>query len=277
MAYELLAGERPFDADHPMALLHAHLTEEPARPEGMPGSAWRLLRACLAKDPAERPDAARLADSFVTLAAKLAGRAPLGPLPAPPDGASRQRGWQAEPAAAATRGGAGAALATSASELPPPPAPAVPEPPRRGGWRVLLAVLLAAAIVGGGTGILLARSRSGGSRHGGPPATAGPGQGLPYAWVPVTASSPRPGTIVLRFGGGGVPAGLQSYAVLNDGHPIADALAASASRYTVSGLQPGAVHCFSVIALLATPAPTDAGTRPPKPTCRRADGRPTPR
>ncbi len=59
MAYEMLAGRRPFD-DRPAAqVLVAHLTEEPAPimslVPGLPKGLSTLIHRCLAKDPAHRP------------------------------------------------------------------------------------------------------------------------------------------------------------------------------------------------------------------------------
>jgi len=67
MAYEIFAGERPFAANHPLALMRAHLEDEPARPAGMPDDLWRVIRACLAKQPESRPGAAELAVHYDNL------------------------------------------------------------------------------------------------------------------------------------------------------------------------------------------------------------------
>ncbi len=59
-AYELLSGQRPFNGEHPMALMRAHLDDQPTRPPGMAENQWRVIQACLAKDPGQRPTAAHL-------------------------------------------------------------------------------------------------------------------------------------------------------------------------------------------------------------------------
>jgi ABC-type branched-subunit amino acid transport system substrate-binding protein len=59
-AYELLCGHRPFNGEHPMALMRAHLDDQPARPPGMAEHQWRVIHACLAKDPRQRPTAAQV-------------------------------------------------------------------------------------------------------------------------------------------------------------------------------------------------------------------------
>src|SRR5262249_45597543 len=60
-AYELLGGQRPFDAEHTLALMRAHVDDEPRRPPGMSEDQWLVVRACLAKRPQERPTAAQMA------------------------------------------------------------------------------------------------------------------------------------------------------------------------------------------------------------------------
>jgi serine/threonine protein kinase len=66
--YELLAGHRPFDGAHPLAVMRAHLDDEPPRPPAMARDLWRVLRSCLAKRPEDRPDAADLAEQLNGLA-----------------------------------------------------------------------------------------------------------------------------------------------------------------------------------------------------------------
>jgi serine/threonine protein kinase len=66
-AYELLAGRRPFDGDHPLAVMRAHLDDEPQRPADMAKDLWRIVRACLAKRPEDRPSAESLAHQLESL------------------------------------------------------------------------------------------------------------------------------------------------------------------------------------------------------------------
>ena len=62
MAYELLAGETPFAGRSTQATIAAHLVETPARLEskrqGLPPGLVQLIDECLAKNPADRPQAA---------------------------------------------------------------------------------------------------------------------------------------------------------------------------------------------------------------------------
>jgi Protein kinase domain/Ricin-type beta-trefoil lectin domain len=76
--YELLAGRRPFDGEHPLAVMRAHLDDEAPRPPGMARDLWRVLRSCLAKRPEDRPSAADVARQLDSLARRrrvLAGAA----------------------------------------------------------------------------------------------------------------------------------------------------------------------------------------------------------
>jgi eukaryotic-like serine/threonine-protein kinase len=56
VAYECLAGVRPFRDDDPLAIAVAHLREEPPPlPDHVPADARDLVMSALAKDPAHRP------------------------------------------------------------------------------------------------------------------------------------------------------------------------------------------------------------------------------
>jgi serine/threonine-protein kinase len=70
--YELLAGRTPFEGQASMDVLLAQATEEPptfaeAGVDWIPASVEKVVRRCLAKDPAERPASARdLAELYQT-------------------------------------------------------------------------------------------------------------------------------------------------------------------------------------------------------------------
>lgn len=93
--YEMLAGHPPFQAPHPVALLRAHLEQEPPPIPGVPDELFGVVRWMLAKDPAARPQsahvtAAALADAVETFVAEdvedfedAAGFAPPAPVPTP--------------------------------------------------------------------------------------------------------------------------------------------------------------------------------------------------
>ncbi|KDN85218.1 serine/threonine-protein kinase [Kitasatospora cheerisanensis KCTC 2395] len=69
MLYELVTGRPPFQGDNPMAILQAHLAQEPQRPRTMPEPLWTVVERCLRKDPAERPTAVSLAEALRVVAA----------------------------------------------------------------------------------------------------------------------------------------------------------------------------------------------------------------
>ncbi|MGY1813503.1 serine/threonine-protein kinase [Blastococcus sp. SYSU D00820] len=142
---ELLTGRPPFPPGDPVALMHAHLHEQPeplsARRPGLPAALDAVVARGLAKDPAQRwPSAgelaaaarAALAGSGVPVPAGPDDRTAVGPVP-PADGA--RAATRVEPVAAPSR----PAAATAA------PAPAGR---RRGAalpW-ALTAVLTAAVV-----------------------------------------------------------------------------------------------------------------------------------
>ena len=63
MAYELIAGQPPFQGSTPARLLAAHMTESPRDLRSIrgdvPGALAELIMACLAKDPDARPQQAK--------------------------------------------------------------------------------------------------------------------------------------------------------------------------------------------------------------------------
>ncbi|KPM50471.1 serine/threonine protein kinase [Frankia sp. R43] len=66
--YELLSGRPPFDAEHPIAMLRAHLEQTPAPLDELPGTLWPTLARLLAKTPADRPGTAGQARLELTTA-----------------------------------------------------------------------------------------------------------------------------------------------------------------------------------------------------------------
>ncbi len=86
MAYELLAGVRPFSADHPAALLRLHLETAPVRPPGLDDALWSVIARCMEKDPQRRPSASALAAELEGLAGSMAGLPALAPFAGLPVG-----------------------------------------------------------------------------------------------------------------------------------------------------------------------------------------------
>ncbi len=172
-AYELLAGRLPFEAPSQEAMMRAHLERTAPRPAGMDDAAWALITACLDRDPARRPDAARVAAGWArsraphVLPAVPTGRDPATPPP-----------WLRRTRPSAIRS---PARSISARPLPVRPAPPAPASERR--LRVPLLTVLAVAIVGAGGGVVLATrhhapATAAATRHGVAEGRLLPGAGL---------------------------------------------------------------------------------------------------
>ncbi|MFJ8044949.1 serine/threonine-protein kinase [Kitasatospora sp. NPDC096147] len=71
MLYELTTGRAPFQGDNPVAILQAHLAQDPERPRTMPEPLWTVIERCLRKDPAQRPSAVALAQALRVVAAGI--------------------------------------------------------------------------------------------------------------------------------------------------------------------------------------------------------------
>jgi serine/threonine protein kinase len=85
VGYEMLTGQRPFDAGTIVATALAHINQPPPQlPETVPGRVADLISACLAKCPADRPtSAAAVAHALGMADAAFVPAAPAGPAPAP--------------------------------------------------------------------------------------------------------------------------------------------------------------------------------------------------
>ncbi|WP_242424287.1 protein kinase domain-containing protein, partial [Frankia sp. EI5c] len=96
--YELLNGRAPFEAEHPIAMLRAHLEQPPAPLDGLPGTLWPTLARLLAKSPADRPATAEEARAELLAALPGADPADAGPdltlvvTPTDSDGGARAGG-----------------------------------------------------------------------------------------------------------------------------------------------------------------------------------------
>lgn len=132
LAYECLAGRRPFSADNPLAVVMGHLqAPPPPLPDTVPAPVRDLVERLLAKDPADRPvTAAVLAREAASLREQLSDGPGPGPglasLPVAPPAATRPEGaqelTQALPAAALAA--SAPAAADDATGLVPVPAEA---------------------------------------------------------------------------------------------------------------------------------------------------------
>ena len=120
VAYECLAGRRPFDGENPVQIAVRHLREQPAPlPADLPPGVRALVERAMAKDPAARfPDGAALRDAVDRLVAG-APTAPVGPAPTAvlPVVAGTTAPIAAQPAPAARRRLPVLALAAAAALL----------------------------------------------------------------------------------------------------------------------------------------------------------------
>jgi serine/threonine protein kinase len=289
--YELLSGQRPFRGEHSAALLRAHLEHEPDRPPGLSDRLWELLRSCLAKEPADRPVATDVAADLLALGE--AAQTPPEPIPppppstpaplavpppstpAPPTPAPPTPAPPAVPASPAPERGPGggdiaAAQLTTGATRPAPPAP-TPAPERRRIPRTPWVIATAACVLlGTGAGLWFGRPNEP------PPAKprSGPAPARYHAYyLPLTATSPRPGTIRLRFSDASSMTGFQYYIVFRDQELIAHPSPDRAPPYDVYGVDRETKHCWMVAALLETNGPPPSA--PAKPACTAADGQPT--
>ncbi len=271
--YELLAGRRPFAAEHTAALLRAHLDVEPSRPDGLAEPLWQLIRRCLAKEPAARPTAADLATALHALAdpaAALPADAPL-PLPPQPTAAWAPEGestWGSGNAAVSQAGlvsgspvvaepGEPEELRTAVATRPAPAAePAVARRARR--WPLIVALVLI-AVLGAGAGIWA------GHRHQPVTPTQPASTAPPYQlyFLPVTATGTGPGSVKLDFPDASNLPGFDSYVVFRDSTEIAQ-VSTGVPPYLLPDVDRQTQHCYRVAALVASSQPTPPA---PKPAC----------
>jgi eukaryotic-like serine/threonine-protein kinase len=83
VAYECLAGRRPFTGEHPIAVALAHLLQPPPPlPDDIPGAVRALVAQAMAKQPTRRPpDASLFGHQLLSLRNGLGGQSwtPAGP------------------------------------------------------------------------------------------------------------------------------------------------------------------------------------------------------
>ncbi|WP_176738547.1 serine/threonine-protein kinase [Micromonospora pallida] len=359
LGYELLAGRRPFDAEHPLGLLRAHIEDEPVRPDGLAEPLWQVVQQCLAKRPEDRPDPTWLAERFAALGGQPDTLPDDAPPPLPPTSeaaGAEQPAWRFEPtpvgpasvrdaaglradsagaipasrtgtdgwtgadgpanptgaastnlastggastggartgpastgaaltgatsAGAALTGGASTGvgrsdggvevLATTGATVPVPE-PTRPEPVKRRRWLVPAAGLAVLALVSAGVGVWLGRpddTARPNTPTASPTAPTGPTAQL-YP-LPVTASSPRAGTVRLDFGDQSKLPGFDSYVIWRDDTKIDQVGAGDVPPYLIPGVDRRTRHCYRVWALVVTDRPPPA---PAEPACLTADGK----
>ncbi len=266
-AYELLAGRLPFDGPSQEAIMRAHLERTVSRPPGLDETAWALIEECLARDPAHRPDAARVAARW----AAMAGPGVLGGLTIPPSSAVAPPPPSRELAHDDERDPATGTV-MSARALPVRPAP---QPVRRRRRRGPILVISAVAVLGIGGGVALAMSQ----RSTPPPARPAASPKTGYYVVPASIAISGATTAKVSWGSqaGSMP-GFAGYVVTDasvGNRPVSRVLPKDVTSYAVHDLRAGRQACFLVIAVVTAPPPGP----PAQPTCVTppAARRPTPR
>jgi eukaryotic-like serine/threonine-protein kinase len=178
VAYELLAGRRPFVDDNPLEVAMQHVQDvPPPLPPSVPEPVAALVLRALAKDPADRwPSAAALAHAAKAAQATLRSEtAPSGPASvfATPSGArspSARSPSARSPSAPSTNGLSTSAAGSAAAPAGQPDAAGQPDLAGRGRRRPLLAVATLATVALLGVGYLATQGRDGDS--GAAPATS---------------------------------------------------------------------------------------------------------
>jgi hypothetical protein len=164
-----------------------------------------------------------------------------------------------------------AAQLTAGATRPAPPPPAPDPAPRRRMPRIWWVTAIAVcALTGAGAGLWFGRPGAA------PPATrqTAPAPARYHAYyLPVTATSPQPGTIRLQFADASSMPGFQYYVVFRDQELIDNPPRDRVPPYLVYGVDRETKHCWIVAALLETDRPPP--TAPAKPACTAADGQPT--
>ncbi|MEV7230360.1 serine/threonine-protein kinase [Polymorphospora sp. NPDC051019] len=288
VAYELLGGRHPYaGSPDPLA---AHIVSEPARLAGVAEPLWQLINACLDKNPDRRPTADAFAAHLDQLRHSESGLPADAPPPRPAGPPAGQPVQTADPVVrpdparadvpGATTGPAtgpetgesvgGAPVdaqlpTTGATVLLPDPPP--PAPVRRRGWRKPVLALAALLLVATGGGWWVGRPDPGpvgtlAATPSGPP----PPQ---FVLLPVTATSPRRGTVRLEFSDATHLDGFVRYVILRDGSKVAEVASGSGSPYVLHGIDHRTEYCFQVAALVESTQPLPPA---PKPSCLTADG-----
>jgi serine/threonine-protein kinase len=272
MAYELLAGERPFAAPNTAALLRAHLDTEPVRPARLADPVWELLRAMLAKPPADRPTAAAAAGELARLRRREQLPPPVPPPPPTAPTAGTGGSYPPPPPAAASLTGTGqgqaAAQPTTGASRPVPASPA-PAPPRRRRAPLVLAVVTV-TLLGAGAGLWFGRP-DGTTEP--PPAPTAPTPR--FQELAVTATSPSAGTIQLNFPDTSGTPGFDSYVIFRSHDRGWEQIArvpagGDVPPYVVPQVDESTDYCWRVAALVESHEPAPSVTA--EPACQKADG-----
>jgi serine/threonine-protein kinase len=257
--YETLAGRRPFEAEHPAAVLRSHLDSDPERPASLPDPVWDLVVRMMAKDPSGRPLAADVATYTADLAEWLSGATagsvpPTAPAPGPALTAPPPRPADiagAAPMLTTTPGPGETSEALGALRLEHPPAEPEPVDTSNRRRKLVLAGVAVLVLAAAGTGVGLALTR------GHPKAKATQGRDVTAAvavasngtvtvsWKPVQAADFELLLISVRAG--------------TTGTPSLSGVTNSAGTYQVTGTPPG-LHCFQALAYFTGAPPAALST-----------------
>jgi serine/threonine protein kinase len=190
VAYECLAGRRPFQDTNPVAVALAHQTQPPPPlPPTVPAPIAQLVYAALSKDPRDRPPTA---GEFGRRALALSDPTATGAMAAP----------TAATEVIGSRTGVVAPVPIPPREPPPPPRRKIPLSVPLIGLLVLLAVLLTILLLGNHKGNTKTPPPSPTSA---PPTTAAPTTTPPTTTPPTTTppttpppTTPPPSTVTLN-------------------------------------------------------------------------------
>jgi serine/threonine-protein kinase len=259
LGYELLAGRRPFEAEHPAAILRAHLELEPARPDGLPDAVWDLIAQCLAKDPGSRPDATQASVALEALVPALAGRPALAPSAAPdpplplPAGPLSAGPIPAGPPLAGPPYRDETPTVVSPIGLEPPIETAA-APARRWSTRARVGAVAGVVLIGAGTGAGVALTRHTAAGH--------------ETGVDVTTAITATGNGVVKvtWSDEETQPGFQAYFMTEDGRLSQTVPAIGATSLTLDGVQKG-VQCFEVRAVFLQRPPAHLPTPPTGKEC----------
>jgi eukaryotic-like serine/threonine-protein kinase len=202
VAYEALAGRRPFTGESQVAIAMAQINETPPDlPPTIAEPVRNLVYACIAKSPSERPaSAANLARAAQALrrgdvaaaAAAVPGILPHGAATPPTEAATQLFPSQAPTQATTVLAAAGGAGAAAAAGDAAPPA----EERKRSPWTwPLIAIIIVLALVLIGTIITFVVNSNNGNNV--PPSTssAPPTTPTPTATTPTPTPTPTPTTV----------------------------------------------------------------------------------
>jgi serine/threonine-protein kinase len=275
VAYQCLAGRRPFEGDNPLEVAMRHVRDAPPPlPADIPHDIRQIVERAMAKDPGARfPSAAAFAQAArrASQAASGGGRTAAGPVSGGPTSAPPVSGGPIY--ASPVSGGPTSAPPVSGGPTPFP-APTSPAPAAPGGTRVMGPMTGVAAAGGSGNGTAPGTPRSG-----------APGGGFVRgaAAVPPGAATPRVDTgyypgphidPVRPAGGGGRRAliiGASALAVLF----LLICGGIGLYRTLDSANRSGSGAVASTSGQATTAAPTSAGAKLIDVNCAAAKGKPS--